>query len=141
MAAQGEPQVQFKVVLVGDSGTGKTTFMKCNLTGDFETYVATLAVEVHPLMFHTNRGSIQYYVWDAAGRRNLVDGEMAITVKPLIVLDVTLRVTCKNVPNWRRDLEQKCENIPTMLWGSKADIKDRKVKAKLIVFHLSLIHI
>jgi GTP-binding nuclear protein Ran len=28
MAALGEPQGQFKLVLVGDGGTGKTTFVK-----------------------------------------------------------------------------------------------------------------
>ena len=69
MAAQGEPQVQFKLVLVGDGGTGKTTFMKRHLTGEFEkTYVATLGVEVHPLLFHTNLGLIKFNVWDTAGR-------------------------------------------------------------------------
>ena len=36
MAAQGEPQVQFKLGLVGDGGTGKTTFVKRHLTGEFE---------------------------------------------------------------------------------------------------------
>lgn len=49
MAAQGESQVQFKVVLFGDGGTGTMTFVKCHLTGEFEkNYVATLGVEVHP---------------------------------------------------------------------------------------------
>ena len=74
MAAQGEPQVQFKLVLVGDGGTGKTTFVKRHLTGDFEKKsVATLGVEVHPLVFHTNRGPIKFNVWIQLVRRNLVD--------------------------------------------------------------------
>lgn len=44
MAAQGEPQVQFKLVLGGDGGTGKITFVKRHLTGEFEKYVATLVL-------------------------------------------------------------------------------------------------
>jgi len=29
---------------------------------------ATLGVEVHPLTFHTNRGTIVFNVWDTAGQ-------------------------------------------------------------------------
>ena len=59
----------FKLVLVGDGGVGKTTFVKRHLTGEFEKkYVATLGVEVHPLVFHTNRGAIRFNVWDTAGQ-------------------------------------------------------------------------
>ena len=53
----------------------------------------------------------------------------------IIMFDVTSRVTYKNVPNWHRDLTRVCENIPIVLTGNKVDIKDRKVKAKSIVFH------
>src|SRR5699024_4962954 len=50
------------------------------------------------------------------------------------MFDVTLRVTYKNVPNWHRDLVRVCENIPSALRSNNVDIKDRKVKAKSIVF-------
>ena len=107
MAAQGEPQVQFKLVLVGDGGTGKTTFMKRHLTGEFEKYVATLGVEVHPLVFHTNRGLIKFNVWDTTGQEKfggLRDGYYIQARCAIIMFAVTSRVTYKNVPNWYRDL-------------------------------------
>lgn len=53
----------------------------------------------------------------------------------IIMFDVTSRITYKNVPNWHRDLVRVCEGIPIVLCGNKVDIKDRKVKAKTIVFH------
>uniref|UniRef100_A0A4W5Q0C6 GTP-binding nuclear protein Ran n=1 Tax=Hucho hucho TaxID=62062 RepID=A0A4W5Q0C6_9TELE len=155
--AMAEPDVQFKLVLCGDGGTGKTTFVKRHLTGEFEKkYVATLGVEVHPLVFHTTRGTIKYNVWDTAGQEKfggLRDGyyiqgtslqnltlwcKMTLMVTAqcaIIMFDVTSRVTYKNVPNWHRDLVRVCENIPIVLCGNKVDIKDRKVKAKSIVFH------
>ncbi len=62
----------FKLVLVGDGGVGKTTFVKRHLTGEFEKkYVATLGVEVHPLQFHTNFGELYFNVWDTAGQEKL----------------------------------------------------------------------
>ena len=43
VAAQGELQVQFKLAFFGDGGTGKTAFLKCHLTGEFEKmYIPSL---------------------------------------------------------------------------------------------------
>lgn len=50
------------------------------------------------------------------------------------MFDVTSRAY-RNVPNWHRDLVQVCENNLIMLGGNKVDIKDKKVKAKSIIFH------
>ena len=54
----------------------------------------------------------------------------------IIMVDVTSRITYKNVPNWDRDIERVCERIPTILCGNKVDsVEDRKVKARTITFH------
>ena len=130
---------EFKLILVGDGGVGKTTFVKRHLTGEFEKkYVATLGVEVHPLVFHTNRGPIKFNVWDTAGQERfggLRDGYYIQGQCAIVMFDVTSRITYKNVPNWHRDLTRVCENIPIVLTGNKVEIKDRKVKAKQITFH------
>merc|ERR1712153_211144 len=64
---------EFKLVLVGDGGVGKTTFVKRHLTGEFEKkYIATLGVEVHPMPFFTSKGQIKFNVWDTAGQESLI---------------------------------------------------------------------
>ncbi|KAK6945054.1 Small GTPase, partial [Dillenia turbinata] len=144
----------FKLVIVGDGGTGKTTFVKRHLTGEFEKkYEPTIGVEVHPLDFFTNCGKIRFYCWDTAGQEKFgglrdvygpldqfkilpelvltnIHGQCAI-----IMFDVTARLTYKNVPTWHRDLCRVCENIPIVLCGNKVDVKNRQVKAKQVTFH------
>jgi len=142
LAQQGrdvEIKASFKLVLVGDGGTGKTTFVKRHMTGEFEKkYIATLGVEVHPLKFYTNFGGLLFNCWDTAGQEKfggLRDGYYIQGQCAIIMFDVTSRVTYKNVPNWHRDLVRVCENIPIVLCGNKVDVKERKVKAKSITFH------
>jgi len=133
------PAATFKLVLVGDGGTGKTTFVKRHLTGEFEKkYVATLGVEIHPLKFYTNFGVILFNCWDTAGQEKfggLRDGYYIQGQCAIIMFDVTSRITYKNVPAWHKDLVRVCENIPIVLCGNKVDVKERKVKAKMITFH------
>ncbi|KAJ2016326.1 GTP-binding nuclear protein gsp1/Ran [Coemansia sp. RSA 376] len=130
---------KFKLVLVGDGGTGKTTFVKRHISGEFEKkYIATIGVEVHPLKFNTNKGEIIFNTWDTAGQEKfggLRDGYYIQGQCAIIMFDVTSRITYKNVPNWHRDLVRVCENVPIVLCGNKVDIKERKVKAKTITFH------
>ncbi|KAI4165914.1 MAG: hypothetical protein LQ342_000345 [Letrouitia transgressa] len=139
MAEGAQAPPTFKLVLVGDGGTGKTTFVKRHLTGEFEKkYIATLGVEVHPLAFTTNYGGIQFDVWDTAGQEKfggLRDGYYINGQCGIIMFDVTSRITYKNVPNWHRDLVRVCEQVPIVLVGNKVDVKERKVKAKTITFH------
>merc|ERR1719386_202300 len=106
-----EQQVpEFKLVLVGDGGVGKTTLVKRHLTGEFEKkYIPTLGVEVHPLKFTTNCGDLVFNVWDTAGQEKfggLRDGYYIQGKCAIIMFDVTSRITYKNVPNWHRDISR-----------------------------------
>jgi len=141
--SEQEPTPEFKCLLVGCGGVGKKTLLnsigKAPFAELLETkYVATLGVEVHPLVFYTNRGPIKFNVWDTAGQekfgglrdRYYIQGECAI-----IMFDVTSRVSYQPVPSWHGDVTRVCGNIPIVLCGNKVDIKDRKVKVKHITFH------
>ena len=117
---------EFKLVLCGDGGTGKTTFVKRHLTGEFEKrYIATLGVEVHPMVFCTSRGKICFQVWDTAGQEKLAclrDGYYIGAHCAIIMFDVCSRVTYKNVNKWYKELTRVCENIPIVLVGNKVDV-------------------
>jgi small GTP-binding protein len=97
MAQSHEPE--FKLILVGDGGVGKTTFVKRHLTGEFEKkYVATLGVEVHPLQFHTNRGPIKFNVWDTAGQEVRIQVFSCVSLISVARLLALAPMThCKNV--------------------------------------------
>jgi len=133
------PTPEFKLVLVGDGGVGKTTLVKRHLTGEFEKkYIPTLGVEVNPLKFVTQFGPLIFNVWDTAGQEKfggLRDGYYIKGQCAIIMFDVTSRITYKNVPNWHRDIARVCENVPIVLVGNKVDVKDRQVKARQIQFH------
>jgi len=138
-APTGGDVPKFKLILVGDGGVGKTTFVKRHRTGEFEKkYVATMGVEVNPLPFFTNLGQVVFNCWDTAGQEKfggLRDGYYIGGQAAIIMFDVTARVTYKSVPHWHKDLTRVCENIPIVLCGNKVDCKDRKVKPKDIHFH------
>lgn len=93
--------------------------------------------------FTTNLGEILFNVWDTAGQEKfggLRDGYYIQGQCGIIMFDVTSKITYKNVPNWHRDLERVCENIPIVLCGNKVDVKVSQT-ASIRTFHAELIHL
>lgn len=133
-----EPR-EFKLVLVGDGGVGKTTLVKRHLTGEFQhRYIPTLGVEVHSLRFTTNYGPIIFNVWDTAGQEmfgGLRDGYYVRSQCAIIMFDVSSRVTYQSVPKWFQDIRRTCGDLPSVLVGNKVDIPERQLKAQNITFH------
>jgi GTP-binding nuclear protein Ran len=137
MATRGtEDPKCFKVILVGEGGVGKSTYIKRLLTGEFEKkYVPTLGVAVHPLTFYTTRGVITLNIWDTAGQEKfsgLRDGYYIAADACIGMFDLTSKVTLehltlKQFPGILREVKKVRGEIPTVLCGNKCDIKEVKV--------------
>jgi GTP-binding nuclear protein Ran len=128
-----------KLVLVGDGGVGKTTYVKRHQTGEFEKkYIPTMGVQVSQLGFQTTQGPLLYNIWDTAGQERfggLREGYYLEAQCAIVMFDVTSPATYRNVATWHRDLVRVCPNIPIVLVGNKIDVRDRKVPAKRVTFH------
>lgn len=130
---------EYKVVLMGDGGVGKTTFVNRHLTGKFEKmYVPTQGAQVHKLTFHTNVGKIDFNVWDTAGQEKfggLGDGYYTNADAAIFMFDLTSRITYSHIPSWYTNFKRVCGDDKAMIiCGNKVDIKNRKVKTRSITF-------
>ena len=122
----------YKLLLLGEGGVGKSTYIRRLLTGQFEkSYIATLGVEVHPLRFNTNYGPICFNVWDCAGTEKyggLRDGYFIQGACCIIMFDLTSNISFKNTLKWLRDYRRVVKKGPIILCGNKCDIERRVVK-------------
>ena len=94
---------EFKLVLVGDGGVGKTTFVKRHLTGEYEKkYIATVGVEVHPMAFFTTTARSSSMFGIPLARRS---SEVSATATTLAA---TAALSCST--SARASLTQMCLN-------------------------------
>ncbi|EJW01832.1 small GTP-binding protein domain [Edhazardia aedis USNM 41457] len=128
-----------KIVIIGDGGVGKTSFVKRFIgDGDFSrAYKATIGVETNFLYFQTTTGhTILFEVWDTAGQEinsGLSDIYYIGADGFIVFFDVTSRITHKSVKTWICKAEganQGKQNLPIVVVGNKVDLmRERKVKA------------
>jgi len=124
--------MNFKIVLVGDGGVGKSVWLKRHISGQFEPkYIATLGVEVYPINFNTNYGTITFNVWDTAGQAKfggLRDGYYAQAKGFIVFADYTNYYTLNHTKNWTKDVLRIVNNAPGVLVANKCDIPDNNKK-------------
>jgi small GTP-binding protein len=120
-----------KVVVVGDSGVGKTCFLMRFVRGWFDKETqSTLGVEFLTKIVQTERHRVQLQLWDTAGQelfRSVTRGYYRGSAGALIVFDLTARDTFENVERWLKDIRDVARaDVVTVLIGNKADLPDAR---------------
>jgi GTP-binding nuclear protein Ran len=126
----------FKVVIVGDSGVGKTALVKRHLTGQFnKEFTLTNGVEVTELHFQTNKGEVVLEIWDIGMAEDMKEREVYYknTDATMVLFDVGDIKSYKHAKGWAKEAMSKV----LVLCGNKVDLP-RQVKARDIHLHKEL---
>ena len=124
----------FKIVLVGDSGVGKTNLLTRFSKNEFSLESkTTIGVEFATKTITTESGHvIKAQIWDTAGQdryRAIASSYYKGAVGALLVYDITKTKSFENIEKWLKELrDHGAENMRTMLIGNKSDLaNDRQV--------------
>ena len=122
--------IRLKVVVAGDGGVGKSTWLNRLATGhfaqteqrnnNFDDYFATLGVSVKQLTFRTNRGPVSFNCWDTAGQERyggLRDGYYIKGQLGIVMHNYTSQ-SLRHCLNWQRDLDRVMDATPTVHVGN-----------------------
>ncbi|XP_022986376.1 ras-related protein RABA1f-like [Cucurbita maxima] len=118
----------FKVVLIGDSGVGKSNLLSRFTRNEFSLETkSTIGVEFATRSIRVDDKIVKAQIWDTAGQeryRAITSAYYRGAVGALIVYDVTRHVTFENVERWLKELRGHTDhNIVIMLVGNKADLR------------------
>jgi small GTP-binding protein len=136
---------KLKIVVVGDSGVGKTNLIRRFIQDDFQSNSkATVGVEFFSKSFKMNDNVFKIEIWDTAGQeryKSITAAYYKGAKGGLVVYDVTSKTSFDNVDNWVSEIKEKAStDMKTMMIGNKIDLKDERAvsteealeKAKLL---------
>ena len=118
----------FKVVLIGDSGVGKSNLLSRFTRNEFNLESkSTIGVEFATKSITAEGKTIKAQIWDTAGQeryRAITSAYYRGAVGALLVYDISKQGTFQNVERWLKELRDHAErNIVVMLVGNKSDLK------------------
>ncbi|CAM9689691.1 unnamed protein product, partial [Hapterophycus canaliculatus] len=116
------------VVLIGDSGVGKSNLLSRFTRNEFNLESkSTIGVEFATKSIQTEGKTIKAQIWDTAGQeryRAITSAYYRGAVGALLVYDISKHVTFENVERWLKELRDHAEaNIVVMLIGNKSDLR------------------
>eukprot|EP01090_Pellita_catalonica_P009356 TRINITY_DN2041_c0_g1_i1.p2 TRINITY_DN2041_c0_g1~~TRINITY_DN2041_c0_g1_i1.p2 ORF type:complete len:209 (-),score=24.53 TRINITY_DN2041_c0_g1_i1:1114-1710(-) len=123
-----------KIVCVGDGAVGKTCILITYATNDFPSEYVPTIFDNYSAVIPVDDEKINLGLWDTAGQEEY--DRIRLMSYPqtnvfLIVFSLVEKISLKNVSNkWYPELEEHTKNIPKLLVGNKADLRDDEAKCK-----------
>nr|POE82508.1 isoform 2 of ras-related protein rab-11b [Quercus suber] len=126
--ANDEYDYLFKVVLIGDSGVGKSNLLSRFTRNEFNLdSKSTIGVEFATRSIQVDAKTIKAQIWDTAGQeryRAITSAYYRGAVGALLVYDISKHQTYENVTRWLKELRDHADtNIVIMLVGNKSDLR------------------
>ncbi|KAJ6244139.1 rab2a [Anaeramoeba flamelloides] len=122
----------YKLILVGDSGVGKSCILMRYLHDEFQTdYDVTIGVEFGSIPLEIMDQTILLQIWDTAGQesfRSITRPYFRRAVGALLVFDITQRESFNNLKSWLEDIRLNASfNVQITLIGNKVDLSYDRV--------------
>jgi small GTP-binding protein len=116
------------VVLIGDSGVGKSNLLSRFTRNEFNLdSKSTIGVEFATRSIQVDAKTIKAQIWDTAGQeryRAITSAYYRGAVGALLVYDISKHQTYENVTRWLKELRDHADsNIVIMLVGNKSDLR------------------
>ncbi|XP_046899568.1 RAB11a, member RAS oncogene family, like [Hypomesus transpacificus] len=118
----------FKVVLIGDSGVGKSNLLSRFTRNEFNLESkSTIGVEFATRSIQVESKTVKAQIWDTAGQeryRAITSAYYRGAVGALLVYDIAKHLTYENAERWLKELQDHADsNIVIMLVGNKSDLR------------------
>ncbi|MFW9905991.1 MAG: GTP-binding protein [Candidatus Thorarchaeota archaeon] len=121
-----------KIVVCGDYGVGKTTFVKLFLGGEIVGgYKPTIGVDIGRKIFYVDDTQIIFQIWDLSGQKSFHSIRKQFysrTNGAILIFDVSRRETYQNITRWTRELLEQTGKIPIVLVANKIDLRDESTE-------------
>ena len=121
-----------KIVLLGDSGVGKTSIITRYINGKLpEVSKPTVGAAFVQKQEIINNRSIELRIWDTAGQevyRGLAPMYYRSAQIAIVVFDVTNRASYESVEFWVKELQKNANQIPCItICGNKIDVDEERI--------------
>ncbi|BGP58594.1 hypothetical protein JCM8202_002355 [Rhodotorula sphaerocarpa] len=129
---QSEYDLLFKLLLIGDSGVGKSCLLLRFADDTYtESYISTIGVDFKIRTIELEGKTVKLQIWDTAGQerfRTITSSYYRGAHGIIVVYDVTDQDTFSNVKQWLQEIDRyACEGVNKLLVGNKSDLTSKKV--------------